>query len=86
MIVKNEELRDILIRLKKISQIYRIANEGQRGRLLELSQPLMRKLEGFGYEKEFVESLLIGGKDFIESIYGTGEEVASEGDAQVIMG
>jgi hypothetical protein len=85
MNIKDKELCDLLIRLKKISQVYGIANEEQRGRLLELSEPLIEKLMAKGFERTFVETLLIGGKDFVDSLYGEGTEVATDYDAQIIM-
>ena len=85
MKIQNEELAVLLISLKKISKVYGIANETQRGRLLELSEPLIRKLVDKGFERTFVETLLIGGKDFVDSLYGEGAEVASDYDAKIIF-
>jgi hypothetical protein len=85
MRVQNKETEELLIELKKRNRFYQVSNEEQRGRLLELSEPLIRKLIAVGFEEIFVRTLLIGGKDFVDSLYGTGEGIVSEHDAKIIF-
>jgi hypothetical protein len=85
MKVEKEEIRDLLIRLKKINQVYAVVDEKKKGRLLELSEPLIRKLMAMGFEEVFIRTLLIGGKDFLDSLYGNGEGIASEHDVKIIF-
>ena len=70
---KMKKITDLLIRLKKISEVYRVATYEQQGRLLKNSQFIIDDLIGMGYKREFVETLLIGGKDFLESLFGEGD-------------
>ena len=69
MLRQRELVVDLLIRLKKLSRCYQLATEEQRGRLLSASQGLFDKLVAQGFEREFVETLMISGKDFLESFY-----------------
>lgn len=85
MIIKNNQTRDLLIRLKKISDVYKVANEQQRERLFAASQKTIEGLISLGFEREFVETLLIGGKDFLSSLYEDGSDVASEQDIELIF-
>jgi len=85
MIIKNNQTRDLLMRLKKISDVYRVANEQQRERLFAASQKTIEGLIRLGFEREFVETLLIGGRDFLQSLYEGGSDVASEQDAELIF-
>jgi len=85
MIIKNNQTRDLLVRLKKISDVYRVANEQQRERLFAASQKTIKGLISLGFDREFVETLLIGGKDFLLSLYGDGSDVASEQDVDLIF-
>lgn len=85
MTVKTKELRDLLIRLKKVHRVYVVATEDQKRRLFDASQHLIDQITSFGFDKTFVETLLIGGKDFLESLYGEGKEVASDYDAEIIF-
>lgn len=85
MIIKNNQTRDLLMRLKKISDVYRVANEQQKERLFTASQKTIEGLIRLGFEREFVETLLIGGRDFLQSLYEDGSDVASEQDAELIF-
>lgn len=85
MIIKNNQTRDLLVRLKKISDVYRVANEQQRERLFAASQKTIEGLISLGFEREFVETLLIGGKDFLSSLYEDSSDVASEQDIELIF-
>jgi hypothetical protein len=85
MIIKNNQTRDLLMRLKKISDVYRVANEQQRERLFTASQKTIEGLISLGFEREFVETLLIGGKDFLQSLYEGSSDVASEQDVELMF-
>lgn len=86
MKIENREVCDLLIRLKKVHNLYQVANEEQRGRLLNVCEGIFDKLDYLtGLPKTFFETLTISGKDFVDSLYGTGEEVASDYDAQIIF-
>lgn len=73
------------MRLKKISDVYKVANEQQRERLLIASQKIIEGLVSLGFEREFVETLLIGGKDFLQSLYEGSSDVASEQDVELMF-
>lgn len=85
MKVGNSQVRDLLISLKRVHTVYQKANEEQRGRLLAASEKLFSKLEAQGFERSFLETLVISGKDFIDSLYGEGGEEATENDGQIIF-
>lgn len=85
MTVKTKELCELLTRLKKVHTVYQIANEDQRGRLLDASQNLISQITSFGFDKTFVETLLVGGKDFLESLYTDPKQEASEFDCEIIF-
>ena len=65
---QKERLKDLLIRLKKVNKVFNKATEEQRGKLLEAIEPTIVELLTFGYKREFLESLVIGGEDFLESL------------------
>jgi hypothetical protein len=67
-IQKREEMISFLIRLKKLNQLYSRASEEQKGRLLEASEVVVKKLEGFGYGRNFLIGLIVGGSDFLRSL------------------
>jgi hypothetical protein len=88
MKIENSDIRDLLIRLKKVHDIYKVATEEQRGRLLDACQGIFDKLDSLtGLPRTFHETLVIGGKDFLDSLYPQSgvDEVASEYDAKVIF-
>lgn len=66
------KLVDLLLRLKKIHRVYQVANEEQRGRLLALVEKgeVMDGLLKQGFTQDEVIGILIGGKDFIDSLGG----------------
>lgn len=71
--------------LKKVHDVYQTVDEERRGRLLVACEPIIQRLVDGGLERPFVETLVVSGRDFLESLYGEGKEVASEYDAQVIF-
>lgn len=89
MDTEKEKLIEALTKLKKAHDIYVKATEDQRGRLLASCQFLIDRLVGFGYDRVFVETLLIGGKDFLDSWHGavinTDKELEGSDAAQVIF-
>lgn len=66
---KLARVTELLLRLKKINRTYQLCNEEQRGRLLSASEGLINSLVAEGYERVFVETLLICGKDFLKTLY-----------------
>jgi len=86
MTVKTQKMVEDLKLLKKAHDAYRVVDEEKRGRLLEACKPIINRLVDGGMDVVFVETLLIGGKDFLESLYGEGNEVAEDGDVSVIFG
>ena len=66
--IKKEKLKDLLIRLKKVNGVYKKATEEQKGRLLEASEKTIKDLLEFGFNRDFLIGLIIGGKDFLESL------------------
>lgn len=83
---RKKEIVELLIRLKKIHDVYMVANEEQRGRLLDACQGSFDKLDNLtGMPRVFWETLVVGGKDFLESLYGANKEIASGYDAELIF-
>ena len=76
----------LLIRVKKINQVYKVATEEQRGRLLENSKFILDQLVDFGFERVFVETLLISGKDFVDSFFSEERDLDVYGTAKLIFG
>jgi hypothetical protein len=64
---------EMLLKLKKINAVYQLATEEQRGRLIDASQKLLSELEAVGFERSYLETLLVSGKDFIDSLMASGE-------------
>lgn len=85
MTIQKEELRDFFIKLKKYHRVYQVATEDQRGRLLAALEPTFLTGEKLGVERTFSETLVTSGKDFVDSLFGEGTEVASSYDAQIIF-
>ncbi|MDD4026987.1 MAG: hypothetical protein PHO75_02245 [Candidatus Shapirobacteria bacterium] len=83
---KQEKITNLLLRVKKINQVYKVATEEQRGRLLESSKFIVDQLVDFGYERVFVETLLIGGKDFVNSFFSEERDLDVYGVAKLIFG
>lgn len=81
-----EKIVNLLIRLKKVSHVYQIANEEQRGKLLNACQGIFDELDSLtGEPKIFWETLVIGGKDFLESLYKADKDIVSGYDAEIIF-
>lgn len=64
-----EKIVTALTKLKKASQVYQKATEEQRGRLINACEPLFVELVNCGYDRVFVESLLVSGKEFLDSFH-----------------
>jgi glutaredoxin-related protein len=86
--IEKKELVEQLLKLKKAHQIYQLcSSEEQKEKLFKACQPLIKALVARGFEQVFVETLLIGGKDFLESLYGKRElELDTSDNARVIFG
>lgn len=81
-----KEISELLIRLNKVNRIYKVANEEQRGRLLDSCQETFKKLDVLtGMPLTFFETLVIGGKDFVESLDGGLLEMCGEYNVNVIF-
>lgn len=85
MKIEIEGVRDLLLSLKKLHDLYGKSSEEQRGRLLAACEKLFTKGEALGMDRVWMETLIISGKDFIDSLYGEGTEVATDYDAQIIF-
>jgi len=93
MTIMEEEKRvrvmELLLRLKKLNRVYQLCEtEDQRGRLLSASQGLQDSLVAEGYERSLVETLLICGKEFLDTLYKKPEADTTEAtyeDARVIF-
>lgn len=78
-----ERLKDLLLKLKRVSGVYPKASEEQKEKLFNACSNIFDELVGYGYKREFLESLVIGGKDFLESL---GEvDLTTEQSAQLIF-
>lgn len=82
---KKSRIAELLIRLKKLNKAYQLATEEQRGRLLSASEGLLSELVRLGYERVFVETLLICGKEFLDHLYSHSTGECSYDDAKVIF-
>lgn len=81
-----KKISELLIRLHKVSKVYKVANEEQRGRLLDSCKETFGKLnELTGMPLTFFETLVIGGKDFVESLDGGLLEMCGEYAVNVIF-
>lgn len=85
---KQEKISNLFFRVKKINEVYNSKNttEEQRGMLLENSQFIFDQLEQFGYERSFVETLLISGKDFVDSFFAEERDLDLFGKVKLIFG
>ena len=71
--------------LKRASEIYPLVDEEKRERLLNACYPIIDRLVGEVGDRVFLETLVVGGKDFLDSLYGEGTEVATDYDAEIIF-
>ena len=71
--MEKKELIEKLVKLKKLSQVYQLCDEEQRGRLIAASQKLLGELETAGYDRAYLETLLVSGEEFISSLRGASE-------------
>lgn len=85
MTVLDQKIAEDLKMLKKVHDVYLVVDEEKKGRLLDACKPIINRLVAGGMDRIFVETLVVSGKDFIDSLYGDGTEVASEYDAQLIF-
>ena len=85
---KQEKISNLFFKIKKINQYYNLkeTTEDQRGQLLENSQFIFDQLEQFGYERSFVETLLISGKDFVDSFFAEERDLDLFGKVKLIFG
>jgi len=85
---KNNKIGNLLMRIKKINEVYNFENtiEEQRGSLLESSQFILDQLVEFGYDRVVLESLLISGGDFVKSCQENGINLDTWGNIQLIFG
>lgn len=83
---KQEKIGNLLLRLKKINKVYLVATEEQRGMLLENSQFILDELVEFGFDRVFIETLLVGGEDFVESFFKEERDSDIYGIAKLIFG
>lgn len=65
---EREKLASLFLKLKKANRVYQVATEEQRGRLLENCQPIFDQLRTLGVEQAFAETLVICGKDFVDTL------------------
>lgn len=63
-----EKLKDLLLRLKRVNNVFNKSNELQKGKLLEAIEPTVQELMEYGYDRDYLIGLLIGGKDFLISL------------------
>lgn len=75
MLVKKEKIARDLIILKKVWEVYQKVDEEKRGKLLVACEPIIERLVGEGVDRAFVESLIVSGKDFVDSLFEGDEEV-----------
>ena len=76
--MEKKELIEKLVKLKKLSVVYQLCNEDQRGRLLDASQKILNELEAVGYDRAYLETLLVSGEEFINSLRGASEAQSGE--------
>ena len=72
-----ESLKLLLLKLKKINSVYLVASEEQKGKLLAASENTFMELEELGVDKVFSESLVVSGKEFVDSLFASRVDVIS---------
>jgi len=71
----NQQIIYLLLRkIKKIHDVYVLANNEQKIKIFENSDFLIRQGETLGIDRTFSEALLIWGKKFLLEEYGDPEE------------
>jgi hypothetical protein len=85
MTITKQEVYDYFLKLKKYHFVYQRANEEQRGKLLDALKNTFIFGETLGIDYSFSETLVTSGKDFVDSLFGQGDQVASDFDAQIIF-
>jgi len=85
---RNDKIGKLLMRVKKINEVYNFENttEEQRGELLINSKFILDQLVEFGYDRVVLESLLISGGDFLKSCQENGINLDTWGNVQLIFG
>lgn len=83
---RNEKMVTLLTKLKKVHDFYQKANEETKAKLFDNCEFIFDELVELGMERVFVETLLIGGKDFIESFFKEERNLGTYGTAKVIFG
>jgi len=64
-----EKLKEVLTKLKKAHHFYIHANEEQKERIFNSCNYLFDKMVEMGTEREFAETLVIGGEEFLKVEY-----------------
>lgn len=77
--------KELLLKLKRISQVYAVANEKQKERLMLASEGIVCALVEQGYDRDFVVGLLVGGKDFVDSLFIDGKTDLGIESAEIIF-
>ncbi len=70
---ERDKMIKLLIKLKKINGVYAVANEEQRDRLFNACTKIIDELVAFGFDRVYVETLLIAGKEFLDSLEKSGK-------------
>lgn len=83
---KNEKVGKLFGQLRKVNYYYQIVDEEKKGILLENSKFIINQLSEFGYDEDFLVSLIIGGKDFVESCIENNIDLGFYGNCLVIFG
>lgn len=65
--ISSKMVEDLKV-LKKAHDVYQKVDEESRGKLLLACEPIIQRMVGSGMERTFVETLLMGGKDFLDSL------------------
>lgn len=64
----NKRIKEIFIKLKKGHDLWKVNGEEYRGRLLKAFDPFFVELESLGVSRNFSESLLFFGEEFVVSV------------------
>jgi len=83
--VKNQRTTNLLIRLKKVSEVYKIATNEQRIRLFDKCDFLIKDLVEVGFDRVFIEALIVSGNDFLKTVFNEDNKDANHFDCQVMF-